>query len=134
MFFEIEQKNKALNNTMTKNIFILFLLTLGLLLGPTQSFAHSAKTDMTCCKKESSDSEKSCCKEKSSKETKHNCDSNCSGTSCACPVYCGFSPILTFQEVNQSFFDFSDRTQNFFYSEIDIFSDFRSIWLPPKLS
>lgn len=119
---------------MTKNIFILFLLTLGLLLGPTQSFAHSAKTDMTCCQKKSSDSEKSCCKEKPSKETNHNCDSSCSGTSCACPVYCGFSPTLAFQEENHSLFGSLDRTQNFFYSEIGLFSYFRSIWLPPKLS
>lgn len=119
---------------MTKNIFILFLLTLGLLLRPTPSFAHSAKTDMTCCQKKSSASQKSCCKEKLSKETKHNCDSSCSGTSCACPVYCGFSPILAFQEGNHSLFGSLDRTQKFFYLEISIFSDFRSIWLPPKLS
>lgn len=120
---------------MTKNIFILFLLTFGLLLGPMQISAHnSSKADMSCCQKESSDSEKSCCKEKSSKETKHNCDGTCSGASCACPVYCGFSPMLSFQEAKHSLFDFSNRVQNFFYSEIIISSDFRSIWLPPKLS
>lgn len=121
---------------MTKNIYILLLLTLGLLLGPMQISAHnSSKADMECCQKDSTDSKKSCCKEKESKETKHSCDNSCSGVSCACPVaYCGFAPILTFQEVNQSLFDFSKSKQNYFYSEIIISSDFRSIWLPPKLS
>lgn len=118
---------------MTKNIYILFLLTLGLLLGPMQTYAHnSVKANMTCCQKESSDSKKSCCKEKQSKEKKHNCNNSCSGT---CPIVsCGFIPTLAFEETNYSVFDFSDSKQNFFYSEIGVFSDFRSIWLPPKLS
>ena len=121
---------------MTKNFYILFLLIIGLLLGPMQISAHnSSKADMECCQKESSDSKKSCCKEKQSKETKHSCNSSCSGASCACPVvYSGFTPMFAFQETKQFLFDFSDSKQNFFYSEIGVFSDFRSIWLPPKLS
>jgi len=120
---------------MTKNIYIIFLLTIGLVLGPAQSFAHSKKCDMVCCEKELSNSEKACCKEKQYKETKHSCDSSCSGVSCGSPVvYCGLSSILAFQEENNSLFDSSDNKQIFFYSEIIISSDFRSIWLPPKLS
>lgn len=121
---------------MTKNIYILFLLTIGLLLGPMQTSAHNgSKAKMVCCQKESSDSEKSCCKENQSKGTKHSCDSSCLGSSCACPVvYCGFSLILDFQEQNKSLFDFLNSTHNYFYSENIIASDFRSIWLPPKLS
>lgn len=119
---------------MPKNSYILFLLILGVFLGPMQSFAHGKKkAEMTCCKKESS--EKSCCKEKKSKETKHDCDSSCSGSSCGCPVmHCSFSPMYVFQEANDSLFDFSERKQNYFYSEVFISSDFRSIWLPPKIS
>ena len=121
---------------MTKNIFILFLLTIGLLLGPMQTSAHNgSKAIVLCCQKESTDSEKSCCKENQSKGKKHSCDSSCTGASCTCPVvYIGYSLTLDFQEQNNSLFDFSDSKQNFFYSESAVSSDFRSIWLPPKLS
>jgi len=121
---------------MTKNIFILFLLTIGLLLGPMQTSAHNgSKVIMACCQKESTDSEKSCCKENQFKGKKHSCDSSCTGASCACPVvYIGCSLTQDFQEQNNSLFDFSDSKQNFFYSESAVSSDFRSIWLPPKLS
>lgn len=120
---------------MPKNSYILLLLILGLFLSPTQFFAHNSgnKTEMSCCKKESS--EKSCCKEKKSKGTKHDCDSSCSGMSCGCPaMYCGFSPMVVFQETKDCVFDFSERKQSYFYSEVFISSDFRSIWLPPKIS
>ncbi|RWW98821.1 hypothetical protein [Flavobacterium cerinum] len=118
---------------MTKKIYILLLLTLGFLLGPTVTYAHNNKAEMACCKKESS--KKDCCKEHHSKEKKHSCDSGCKSVSCGCPsVSCGFTPTLAFQSENDSLFDFSDRKQNYFYSEIFISSDFRSIWLPPKIS
>ncbi len=119
---------------MTKNICIIFFTILGLLLGPMQSFAHSNKIEMKCCQKESSDSEKSCCKKNQSKGTKHSCDGSCSGASCACPmVYCGVFLILDLEEQSNSRFAFSNSKSNFFYSEIIISSDFRSIWLPPKI-
>ncbi|KVV15684.1 hypothetical protein ACRASX_09865 [Flavobacterium sp. TMP13] len=120
---------------MTKNIYILLILTFGLILGPTQSFAHKSKVVMDCCQKESTDSGKSCCSEKQSKETNHNCDSSCSGASCACPVvYSGFTMVFNFQEENKSLFDFPETTANYYYTEIGASSDFHSIWLPPKLS
>lgn len=117
---------------MTKKIYILLLLTLGFILGPTQSFAHSNKAEMTCCTKESSTKE--CCKDNHSKEKNQSCDNSCKDVSCGCPtVYCGYASVLSFQTDNNSLFDFSERKQNHFYSEIIISSDFRSIWLPPKI-
>ncbi|WP_306351096.1 hypothetical protein [Flavobacterium sp. '19STA2R22 D10 B1'] len=118
---------------MTKKFYILFLVTLGFLMGPTLSFAHSPEPKMACCKKESS--EKSCCKDMDSKEKKHSCDGSCKGASCSCPtVYCGSSSFLSFQSENTSLFNFLERKQNYYYSEIVISTDFRSIWLPPKIS
>lgn len=120
---------------MTKHFCILFLLMVGLILGPTQSFAQNNKAEMACCKKESSDSEKQCCKEKKDKKNNHNCDSGCLGVSCACPVVsCGFNLMVALQEDNLSLFDFVNNEQNFFYSEIFISSDLCSIWLPPRNS
>jgi len=118
---------------MAKKFYILLLVTLGFLIGPTLVSAHGIKAEMTCCEKESA--EKACCKEKSSKKKEHRCDTSCLSNSCGCPTaYCGYSSILSFQTENNSLFSFSERKQNYYYSEIFISSDFRSIWLPPKIS
>ncbi|MDA6069185.1 hypothetical protein NJT12_06090 [Flavobacterium sp. AC] len=117
---------------MTKKFYILLLVTLGFLMGPTLTYAHGTKTAMSCCKKESSS--ENCCKKKGSKEKEHNCDKGCLGNSCTPTSSCGFSPMAIFQTENNSLFSFSDKKQNYFYSEIFISSDFRSIWLPPKIS
>ena len=96
---------------------------LGFLLGPTLTYAHGTKKEMPCCK------------EKNSKKKEHSCNNSCVGNSCGCPTaYCGYSSILSFQTENNSLFSFSERKQNYYYSEIFISSDFRSIWLPPKIS
>ncbi|MFV8342926.1 hypothetical protein [Flavobacterium sp. XS2P39] len=118
---------------MAKKFYILLIVTLGFLIGPTLAFAHSNKASMTCCKKESA--AKTCCKEKDSKKKGHNCDNSCVGNSCGCPTtYCGSTSMVFFQTENNSLFSFSEKKQDYFYSEIFISSDFRSIWLPPKLS
>ncbi|MEA9414852.1 DUF6769 family protein [Flavobacterium sp. PL02] len=118
---------------MTKKFYILLLVTLGFLMGPTLTYAHGTKNEMSCCKKESTT--KDCCKKKHSNKKEHNCDNSCSGNSCgSTTANCGFSPMALFQTENNSLFSFSERKQNYFYSEIFISSDFRSIWLPPKIS
>jgi hypothetical protein len=119
---------------MTKHIYILFLLIIGLLAGSAQSFAQKNKSEMVCCKKESSDSDKSCCKEKKEGKDNRNCNSSCFGFSCACPVFSTFNMMVTFHEDNFLFFDFSNNKHSFFYSEAFISSDLASIWLPPKIS
>jgi hypothetical protein len=120
---------------MTKHIYILFLLIVGLLAGSAQSFAQNNKSEMVCCKKESSDSDKSCCKEKKEGKENRNCNNSCFGFSCACPVFCyTFNLMVTFQEDNFFFLDFSNNKHSFFYSEAFISSDLASIWLPPKIS
>jgi hypothetical protein len=118
---------------MTKKFYILLLVTLGFLLGPTPTFAHGTKTEMSCCKEKSTT--KDCCKKKDSKKKGHSCDTSCVGNSCGCPTaYCGSTPMFFSQTTNNLLFSFSEKKQNYYYSEIFISSDFRSIWLPPKIS
>ncbi|MBF7093080.1 hypothetical protein IUY40_16225 [Flavobacterium sp. ALJ2] len=118
---------------MTKKFYILLLVMLGFLMGPTFTYAHETKNEMSCCKKESP--VKDCCNKKDSTKKGHNCDNSCSGSSCSSTTgNCGFSTIAIFQTENNSLFDFSERKQNYYYTEIFISSDFRSIWLPPKIS
>ncbi|WP_157956083.1 hypothetical protein [Flavobacterium kingsejongi] len=117
---------------MRHKFYILVLVTLGLLFGPTLSFSHGMEPKMSCCHSESAS--QSCCREKETQSKEHHCDNSCKGVSCGCPtVYCGYAPILLQTETN-SLFGFSDKKQNFFYSEIFIATDSRAIWLPPKIS
>jgi hypothetical protein len=118
---------------MTKKFYILLLITLGFLLGPTLTLSHGTKIEMSCCKKETTT--KDCCKEKDSKKKGHSCDNSCAGSSCGCPTtYCGSNSIFFSQTTNNALFSFSEKKQNYNYSEIFISSDFRSVWLPPKIS
>lgn len=118
---------------MTKKFYILLFVTLGFLMGPTLTYAHGTKKEMSCCKKEST--AKKCCDKKNSKEKGHDCDKGCLGNSCTPTGSCSyFSPMAIFQTENTSLFSFSEKRQNYYYSEIFISSDFRSIWLPPKIS
>jgi hypothetical protein len=88
---------------------------------------------MSCCKEKST--AKDCYKEKYSKKKGHSCDNSCVGSSCGCPTaYCGSHSIFFSQTTNNTLFSFSKKKQNYYYSEIFISSDFRSIWLPPKIS
>jgi hypothetical protein len=97
------------------------------------TFAHGAKAEMSCCKEKSTT--KDCCKEKDSKKKGHSCDNSCVGSSCGCPVAnCASSPMVSFYTESNSLFSFSEKKQNYYYSEIFISSGFRSIWLPPKIS
>ncbi len=117
---------------MTKKIFILLIVVLGLITGPTQSYAAGMDSVMSCCTKESAT--KDCCKEEGTKHQEHHCDSSCAGTSCGCPtVYTSSTPIFLTQTTNNALFDSSEKAQKFYFSEIFISSDFRSIWLPPKI-
>jgi hypothetical protein len=118
---------------MTKKCYILLLLIFGFLLGPSFTYAHGAKKEMSCCAKPSTT--KDCCKKKEASKKAHDCDNSCTGSSCGCPAaYCSFTAVVSFETTNNALFTFVERAQNFHYSEIFISSGFRSIWLPPKIS
>ncbi|TDE31964.1 hypothetical protein E0I61_04480 [Flavobacterium ranwuense] len=123
---------------MSKNFYIVLLVVLGFFMTPSAAFACGTKTEKACCKKESPSKKekKECCKkEQSSKEKSHDgCNGACKDVSCnSSTVYLGLTSLF-YTELNNQLFSFSTEKQNYYYSEIFISSDFRSIWLPPKIS
>lgn len=123
---------------MSKKFYIVLLVVLGFFMTPSAAFACGTKTEKACCKKESSSKKekKECCKkEQSSKEKSHEgCNGACKDVSCnSSTVYLSLTSLF-YTELNNQLFSFSTEKQNYYYSEIFISSDFRSIWLPPKIS
>ncbi|PRZ25063.1 hypothetical protein [Flavobacterium granuli] len=121
---------------MSKKFYILLLVMFGFFMMPSLAFACGTKTEKACCKKESSSQTETpdCCKKnKKSNESSHSgCDGACKNISCSPVVHLGL-PSVFYEELNQTFL-FSKENQNYYYSEIFISSDFRSVWLPPKIS
>ena len=123
---------------MSKKFYIVLLVMLGFFMTPSVAFACGTKTEKACCKKESSSKKdkKECCKkEQSSKKESHEgCSGACKDVPCSSStVYIGMTSLFH-TELNNQLFSFSTEKQNYYYSEIFISSDFRSIWLPPKIS
>ncbi|MFV8268585.1 hypothetical protein ACNQGP_01460 [Flavobacterium sp. GT2N3] len=123
---------------MSKKFYIVLLVMLGFFTTPSVAFASGIKTEKACCKKESASKKdkKECCKkEPSSKEDSHEgCTGACKNSTCSSSsFYLGISSLF-YTEVKKHLFSFSTEKQNYYYSEIFISSDFRSIWLPPKIS
>lgn len=123
---------------MSKKFYILLVVMIGFFMTPTVALACGTKTEKECCKKESSPkkNKKDCCKsEKSSNEKSHEgCKGACKSITCSTStVYLGMTSVH-YAEFNDQLFSFSTKKQNYYYSEIFISSDFRSIWLPPKIS
>lgn len=123
---------------MSKKFCIVLFVMFGFFMMPGKAFACGTKTEKACCKKEvSSKAEKAdCCnKEHSAKEKSHEgCTGACKNISCGgSTVHLGLTSLLYTSLTNKNF-SFSSEKQNYYYSEIFISSDFRSIWLPPKIS
>lgn len=123
---------------MSKRFYILLLVLLGFVMMPSNAIACGTKTEKSCCKKPmtSQKVKKECCKKTaSSKEKSHEgCDGACKSITCSSStVYVG-TTAMQYSEWNNELFSFSTAKQNYYYSEIFISSDFRSIWLPPKIS
>ncbi len=119
---------------MAKKFYILLIIMFGFFLGPTLNFARGIKTEKKCFKNKTF--LKTTCKETDFKTKEYRCANGCIESAADCPVvYCSYySPMISFQTDNHSFFNFSKEKQNYYYLEIFISSDFRSIWLPPKIS
>jgi hypothetical protein len=123
---------------MSKKFYIMLLVMFGFFMMPSIAFACGTKSEKACCKKEvSSKTEKAnCCnKEHSSKNKSHEgCNGACKNISCGgSTVHLGLTSLFH-TDLNNKNFSFSSKKQNYYYSEIFISSDFRSVWLPPKIS
>lgn len=123
---------------MSRKFYIVLFVMFGFFMIPSIAFACGIKSEKGCCKKESSSkAEKAdCCnKEHSSKEKSHDgCNGACKNISCTgSTVHLGLTSLFH-TDLNNRNFSFSPEKQNYYYLEIFISSDFRSIWLPPKIS
>lgn len=110
----------------------------GFFMTPSVAFACKTKSEKACCKKDTTLETKKaeCCnKEKSAKKENHEgCSGACKSVSCGCPVIHLGLASLFYSDLNNKIFRFSSEKQNYYFSEIIISSDFRSVWLPPKIS
>ncbi|WP_379853472.1 hypothetical protein [Flavobacterium xylosi] len=116
----------------------MLLIMLGFFMAPSVAFACGTKADKSCCKKEYSSvkDKKDCCKkEKKSNESSHEgCKGACKDVTCSSSAFQLGLTLAFYTELNNQIFTFSTEKQNYYYTEIFISSDFRSIWLPPKIS
>lgn len=123
---------------MSKKFYAILLVMLGFFMMPSVAFACATKTEMACCKKESTSEKdkKDCCKkEKKQNERSHDgCKGACKDLTCSTSSFQLGLTSTVYTELNNQIFSFSTEKQNYYYSEIFISSDFRSIWLPPKIS
>lgn len=124
-----------------KRFYIILIVTLGLFLVPTATFACGNRSEKDSCSKETSKTHKDnkdCCSEEgghSKKENHDGCGHKCGHASCGCASICNggitFLNQLEFKNITFSFFS---KKQRFHNSETSILSGFYSIWLIPKIS
>ncbi|MBL7869745.1 MAG: hypothetical protein JNM71_17180 [Flavobacterium lindanitolerans] len=122
-----------------KRFYIILIVTLGLLLVPTATFACGNLSKKASCTKETSKTHnEDCCSEEgghSKKENHHGCGHKCGHASCGCASICtGGITFLNQLEFKNITFSFFSKKQKFHNSETSILSGFYSIWLIPKIS
>jgi hypothetical protein len=123
---------------MLRKKYILLLAMFGFFMITNIAFACHSEPQKESCQKELSTTfqKTACCeKDKNTKDKKHQ---GCSG---ACKtILCNHSyisigfPVVSYSSLNPDALIVSSKKQNYYYSETFLSSDFRSIWLPPKIS
>ncbi|MFH6958591.1 hypothetical protein ACHRV1_14415 [Flavobacterium aquidurense] len=122
-----------------KRFYIILIVTLGLFLVPTATFACGNLSKKASCTKETSKTHnEDCCSEEGghSKKEKHDgCGHKCGHASCGCASVCngGISFLSELEFKNNTLSLFSQK-QKFYNSETSILTGFYSIWLIPKIS
>ena len=113
----------------------MLILTLGCYLDPSLSYACGAKTEKSCCKKEtaSKTDQKDCCKNKKSKEKDNSCGGKCGHSNCT-TASVNYS-LISFSEIQfkTTIFDFSTENSKYYHLETDLTSGFSSTWILPKI-
>ena len=114
----------------------MLLVMLVFFMMPSVAFACGTKSEKACCKKEAvSQKEKTaCCDKGKSSKSHEGCNGGCKHVSCTSSVVSLALSSQVYVALTSQIFSFSPEKQNYYYSEIFISSDFRSIWLPPKIS
>lgn len=115
--------------------FYIIILTLGLFLLPTLTYACGNKSEKSCCKTETSSKKemKECCKKQKDTEEKTPCGGKCGHSNCTTSTS-SYSAVL-FNELvlTRILFDFSTEKQKFHHYETTTSNGFTSVWLIPKI-
>lgn len=120
-----------------KKIHIILLVTLGLFLIPSITYACGSKSEKKCCKKEASakSEKKECCDKSSDSGDNKGCAGKCGKASCSCSemVNVSFLILPTTYLENYTVIIASEK-KAFHYKEIYASSAFDRLRLPPKIS
>lgn len=126
---------------MSKKIHILFfLLTLGLFLLPSSSYACGNNTAKSSCEKKVTSKEKentsnqNCCNsDDSTHKDQHGCNGKCDHSSCTTSAL-HFSLLSANElEFHNNAFNFSVENPIPYYKNLRISDGYTSIWYPPKI-
>ncbi|MES2590221.1 MAG: hypothetical protein V4622_14690 [Bacteroidota bacterium] len=122
---------------MTRFIYILFFILIGIILTPTNSYACGGKSNETELiynwNNKVEINKNACCNEEKGQCIRHgkDCDGKCANSSCHCPTNHPIFIVPFFTQIYQVKLIF--RKPNYYYQENYYSSAIHSIWLPPKI-
>lgn len=120
-----------------RKFHIILLVTLGLFLIPSITYACGSKADKKCCKKEASakSEKKECCNKSSDSDDDEGCAGKCGNASCSCPTMVNVSlPVLPTTYLDNYTAIIALEKKAFHYAEVHVSSAFDRLRLPPKIS
>jgi len=114
----------------------IIILTLGLFLLPSLTYACGTQSEKGCCKKEtaSTTEKKDCCDKSRSSDENDNCNGKCGHANCTSVTANYSSVVFNEFDFTHNTFDFSTIKQNFYNTTTFVSSGYTSIWLIPKIS
>ncbi|MEC5165529.1 hypothetical protein RCH18_001260 [Flavobacterium sp. PL11] len=114
----------------------LIILTLGLLLLPSLSYACGTQSEKECCKKETTAKQehKECSEESHATNPSDNCNGKCGHANCTTTSVNVNLAVFNEFDFTYTHFDFLNEKQNFYTTITFISSGFSSLWLIPKIS
>jgi hypothetical protein len=120
---------------INKHFILFFLLLVGFLFIPTNSYAcesKSVKTEKECCKKNTSD--RKCCSKNKSGSKQKGCSGKCGHSNCTVTSSFGSMAFPNHFQFEIKTFGFYLKQTKFIYTNYNLSSGYVSLWLIPKIS
>ena len=121
---------------MTNKLHLyIIILTLGLFLLPSLTYACGTQSKKECCKKETTSKQehKACSEESHFADKNSGCDGKCGHSNCTTTSVLVSLALFNDNEFAYTFFNYSNDKQKFYSSKTFISSGFTSLWLIPKI-
>ena len=121
---------------MIKKLHIYFvILTLGLFLVPSLTYACGTQSEKECCKMETTSKQehKGCSEESHAADKNSGCDGQCGHSNCTTTSVQVSLALFSQNEFAYTFFNFPNEKQKFYSSKTFISSGHTSLWLIPKI-